>query len=53
MPPASRVKLFLEAISDLINEEHETMLIWGGSAFGPGFFSLDEVNVEIWKTLRK
>lgn len=44
---------FLEAISDPMNEEHESMLTWVGGSFRPEFFSRDEVNAGLWKTFRK
>jgi hypothetical protein len=44
---------FLEAISDPVNEEHESMLMWAGGSFNPEFFSIDEVNARLWKTFRK
>lgn len=44
---------FLEAINDPLNEEHESTLMWVGGSFNPEFFSIDEVNAELWKTFRK
>lgn len=44
---------FLEAISDPMNDEHESTLTWVGGAFDPDFISLDEVNAALWKTFRR
>src|SRR5688500_16848523 len=44
---------FLEAISDPLNEDYKSMLMWVCGAFNPELFSKDEVNAKLWKIFRK
>ena len=43
---------FLEAVSNPRHPDHKDLLIWAGEEFDAEYFSLDETNERLWKTVK-